>query len=86
MTAPDGRFFYVNMERLNFSLREWNENGTDEEIYAPENSRSQELWICGYEQTGNNSYNIVLKHTYNEGETGFVFVDPTTGQIVKEIK
>lgn len=86
MTAPDGRFFYVNMERLNFSLREWNENGTDEEIYAPENSRSQELWICGYEQTGNNSYNIVLKHTYNEGETGFVFVNPTTGQIVKEIQ
>lgn len=85
MTAPDHRFFYVNTERLNFSLREWNENGEDEEIYAPENSNSQELWICGYEQTGNGSYNIVLKRTYDQNQTGFVFVDPTTGQTVKQI-
>lgn len=86
MTAPDHRFFYVNMDRLNFSLKEWNENGTDEEIYAPENSDSQELWICGYEETGNNSYNIVLKRTYDQNQTGFVFVDPTTGRTVKQIQ
>ena len=86
MSAPDHRFFYVNMDRLNFSLREWNENGTDEEIYAPENSNSQELWICGYEETGNNSYNIVLKRTYDQNQTGFVFVDPTTGRTVKQIQ
>lgn len=86
MSAPDHRFFYVNMDRLNFSLKEWNENGTDEEIYAPENSNSQELWICGYEQTGNGSYNIVLKRTYDQNQTGFVFVDPTTGRTVKQIQ
>ena len=87
MPAPDGRFFYVNMERLNFSLREWKESETyDPEIYAPENSNSQELWICGYEQTGNGSYNLVLKRTYDDYKTGFVFVDPTTGQTVKRIQ
>lgn len=50
------------------------------------NSRSQEFRLCGYEQTGNDSCNIVLKHTSNWDQTGFVFVDPTTGQIVKEIR
>ena len=86
MPAPDHRFFYVEMGRLNFALNEWNENGEDQEIYAPENSSSQELWICGYEETGNNSYNIVLKRTYDQDQTGFVFVDPTTGQTVKQIQ
>ena len=81
--APDGRFFYVNQDPLNYSLREWIGGSQDNELYAPE--LCQELWICGFEQTGNGKYNIILSRT--EGtDTGYIFVDAATGQAVKKIQ
>ena len=81
--APDGRFFYVNQDPLNFSLREWIGGSQDNELYAPE--PCQELYLCGFEQTGNGRYNIVLSRKVDSDQR-FVFVDAVTGKAVKQIQ
>ena len=81
--APDGRFFYVNQDPLNFSLREWIGGSQDNELYAPK--LCQEVRICGFEETGNGRYNIVLSWTADTN-TGYIFVDAATGQAVKKIQ
>ena len=83
--APDGRFFYVNQDPLNFSLREWMGGNQDNEFYAPELEFCYELSICGFEDTGSGHYNIVLRRKTDDA-TSYIFLDGATGQVVRQIQ
>ena len=81
--GPDGRFFYIQMDPLNFSVREWLGGTQDNEIYMPKNCT--DVRLCGFEWNGFRSYAIVLRAETDTG-TSFLFVDPKTGYVIKEIR
>ncbi|HAG14367.1 MAG TPA: hypothetical protein DCG49_10995 [Ruminococcus sp.] len=84
LLAPDHRVFYSHSENHGESLYLWNGGGNKTLIYKPENNDF--LMLCGFEPNASGGYSIVLFQWGNAMETSsFVFIDPDTGQIVKQL-
>ena len=97
MLAPDQRFFYCVREdnfedtkdpekmRMWDSVWEWKGNGEKELIYQPETD--SQLRIIGYESDDKGGYNIIVyQMSTQERKERYLFIDPVSGQIRKQIQ
>ena len=85
MIAPDGKVFYLHPESTGESLYTWNGGGSKTLKYKPENGEF--LCICGFEPAENGSYSVILyQWNFNNQGAAFLFLDPDSGQIVKQIQ
>ena len=97
MLAPDQRFFYCKTEdnyedtndqeemRSWDSLWEWKGSGEKKLIYQPETDSM--LRIIGYESDEKGGYNIIVNQMSDQDPTvRYLFIDPVSGQIRKQIQ
>lgn len=97
MLAPDQRFFYCKTEdnyedtndqeemRSWDSLWEWKGSGEKKLIYQPETDSM--LRIIGYESDESGGYEIVAyQHDYTQDYGKYIFIDPVSGQIRKQLQ
>ncbi len=97
MLAPDQRFFYCKTEdnyedtndqeemRSWDSLWEWKGSGEKKLIYQPETDSM--LRIIGYESDEKGGYYIIVNQMSDQDPTvRYLFIDPVSGQIRKQIQ
>ena len=85
MIAPDGKVFYLHPESQGDSLYLWNGGGSKTLKYKPENEEF--LCIYGFEQAENGSYSVILyQWNFDIREASFLFLDPDSGQVIKQIQ
>ncbi|MBP0987896.1 MAG: hypothetical protein J6S92_06415, partial [Oscillospiraceae bacterium] len=80
--APDGSFCFVEAQRLNYAVCR-SQDGQNEEIFA--SADYPELEVRGFEKTATGGYSIVMR-AEKDGSDRYLFLDPASGQILKQIQ